>query len=961
MRLPFRLAVVAAVTAGVLLGCVLNESVLLNLIQKLKMETIDAHQASIADQGVLIHNLSDTAAIRAQTELLGAISGHLRDSVLQTADRALDVLTSDLENHFAGYGAPLVASSAQDRWLISHRALLELRDQWAGYSQVPVVDSKSQMTAYPTHLYLGFTTQEFAGAIGYCSQPDNGDLQHKCRYTWLDRPNGQNGSSADLVLRYVNPQSWEPTVVILEDSNFTPTERPWFKLQVQVADEVQQGATDSSGLRRLWTEIYPFAGTDDYVLGVTRTAPLAYCGNYSCMEGVVGTDITLRTVSNACNSAWKTFQDRATQTFRYNITHANSVVFVISHVSRRFPEQRGLLIGASSEGALNEDSLTFAVNSPSLLVRSTAKALVARYGAWANANASLVSSQQGFTFSRQRAEEGDFRPCEYDKYSDGSEDCMEVGTLPLEMDEDMHWLVVLVSPMATFRAEGTQIAKDVQKQVDEMEIEIDRVETTALKFSIATTILAIVVGVVLGCCLGTSVSRPLERLGDSMKRLGELDFSRHPDDVDAEKGLSHIEDVRHLQEAFGNLSRGIETFARFVPEAVVKRIVRGEESARRLHVERRYVTIMFSDIKGFTTISESVDQKDLVFLITCYLSIMTRVIESFDGVVTEILGDGLMVLWNCGPDDTPDHQAKACAAALAMQQAMGPLNSELTSRGMPSLAIRVGIHTGSVLAGNIGSDRKLKFGCMGDPVNLASRLEGICKYYGSSIICSKQTQQDLPQSEGFVTRQLDLVQVMGRVEPVVIYEVLGKGDAEEAACSASNTSLTPASHGTQHTLESQASGRAHLKSPEQEAFAAVRQATLSLADCELLPPGEVSSRRKSKPPRTGSGFTPKSYLSTSGVTSKSTEAETPDERYAVHKLRMRARRYEEALEAFQRARFAEARGRLEALLAECPSDYAAQMLEKRCSERLASPTAAAGLSERALAAWTGVNVMDEKF
>merc|ERR1711953_307956 len=100
---------------------------------------------------------------------------------------------------------------------------------------------------------------------------------------------------------------------------------------------------------------------------------------------------------------------------------------------------------------------------------------------------------------------------------------------------------------------------------------------------------------------------------------------------------------------------------------------------------------------------------------------MTRIVTLYDGVVAEILGDGLLVFFNT-PDDVEDHAAKACGAALAQCDVLGPLNDELNEFGFPRLDIRIGIHSGTVLTGNIGSESKMKFGCMGDPINLASRL-----------------------------------------------------------------------------------------------------------------------------------------------------------------------------------------------------------------------------------------------
>lgn len=182
---------------------------------------------------------------------------------------------------------------------------------------------------------------------------------------------------------------------------------------------------------------------------------------------------------------------------------------------------------------------------------------------------------------------------------------------------------------------------------------------------------------------------------------------------------------------------------------------------------------MFSDVQDWTSISEKLRQRDLLLVLVLYLSWMTRIVEAFKGVVSEILGDGLLVYFNT-PDDVPRHAARACASALAQQHALGALNQEFESLGLPMLSIRIGIHTGQVLSGNIGSETKMKFGCMGDSVNLAARLEGLCKFYRVGVLISKNTKDQLPADAGFVFRRLDLVQVKGRVEPTWIYELIGR-------------------------------------------------------------------------------------------------------------------------------------------------------------------------------------------
>merc|ERR1712232_336986 len=121
----------------------------------------------------------------------------------------------------------------------------------------------------------------------------------------------------------------------------------------------------------------------------------------------------------------------------------------------------------------------------------------------------------------------------------------------------------------------------------------------------------------------------------------------------------------------------------------------------RLHVSKRDVTILFSDIEGFTSISEALNQRDLLILLTRYFTVMTRISEAYGGVVAEILGDGLLIYWNT-PADVKDHATMASLAALAMQLALTPLNAEFKFYHLPPISIRIGLHTGQVLSGNIG-------------------------------------------------------------------------------------------------------------------------------------------------------------------------------------------------------------------------------------------------------------------
>mmetsp|Transcript_18870 Transcript_18870/g.54584 ORF Transcript_18870/g.54584 Transcript_18870/m.54584 type:complete len:673 (-) Transcript_18870:121-2139(-) len=269
----------------------------------------------------------------------------------------------------------------------------------------------------------------------------------------------------------------------------------------------------------------------------------------------------------------------------------------------------------------------------------------------------------------------------------------------------------------------------------------------------------------------------LNSLGRLMARLGELDLAQESEESQQllSGSRSCVQEICELQDAFCRLCHGIERFARFVPQSVVCRMIRGELRAARLHVDRREVTIMFSDIADFTTITEQLcdrNPRDLLFVLTRYFTVMTQIVEVYGGAVGELLGDGILAFWNT-PLQVVNHQVKACKAALAKQRAVQLLNAEFAQLSFPMLKIRIGINTGTVLTGNIGSITKMKFGCIGDDVNLTSRLENLCKMYGVGILCSEATHASLLPSSGVLCRRLDCVQVKGKTQPTTIYEVLG--------------------------------------------------------------------------------------------------------------------------------------------------------------------------------------------
>ncbi len=213
-----------------------------------------------------------------------------------------------------------------------------------------------------------------------------------------------------------------------------------------------------------------------------------------------------------------------------------------------------------------------------------------------------------------------------------------------------------------------------------------------------------------------------------------------------------------------------QAFSRYVSQSLVE-IITSHPEQLRLGGEEVEVTVLFSDLVGFTSISEDLSPENLIHLLNEYFSSMTDIILNCKGTVDKYIGDAIMAFWGA-PLPTADHAVKACEAALAMQEALHPLQEIWRDRGLPLLDVRWGFHTGKAIVGNVGSGDRFNYTVMGDTVNLASRLEGVNKVYGTSIIVSESTYQQA--ASAYLFRELDQVQVKGRLQPVTIYELLGR-------------------------------------------------------------------------------------------------------------------------------------------------------------------------------------------
>jgi adenylate cyclase len=224
-----------------------------------------------------------------------------------------------------------------------------------------------------------------------------------------------------------------------------------------------------------------------------------------------------------------------------------------------------------------------------------------------------------------------------------------------------------------------------------------------------------------------------------------------------------------LAIAVEDMKTGLRSFQKYVPAGVVRSLVETGREAT-LGGERRRVTTLFSDIVGFTAHSERMKPEDLVEHLREYFGAITQEILLTGGTVDKYIGDAVMAFWGA-PADDPDQALAACTAALRIQARLVDLRKQWETAGRVGFHSRIGINTGDVIAGNIGSDARLNYTVIGDAVNVASRIEGINKQYGTRIIISETTFA--AAGPEIVARALDWVAVVGKAETVLIYELLG--------------------------------------------------------------------------------------------------------------------------------------------------------------------------------------------
>jgi adenylate cyclase len=301
--------------------------------------------------------------------------------------------------------------------------------------------------------------------------------------------------------------------------------------------------------------------------------------------------------------------------------------------------------------------------------------------------------------------------------------------------------------------------------VDQADVTADtyREALVAVAVGIASTLLA----VFLGAILSARISRPVTLITSDLAEVGAFKISRDPSPT------SFVREIHELGLSVDRMKASLRSFSRYVPTDLVRTLLAHGDEAE-LGGELRCLTMHFSDVENFTTISEGMQPTELVKAMGRYFELMTGAITRHGGTVDKFMGDGIMAFFNA-PEELPGHERQACLAALEAQRLLTQM-AENTPPGQPIFRARIGLGVGEVLVGNIGTPERFAYTLLGDEVNLASRLEGLNKLYGTWIIAS----QDLMERTGdeFEWRRLDRVAVKGRNQGTLVCELIGrKGEA----------------------------------------------------------------------------------------------------------------------------------------------------------------------------------------
>ena len=269
--------------------------------------------------------------------------------------------------------------------------------------------------------------------------------------------------------------------------------------------------------------------------------------------------------------------------------------------------------------------------------------------------------------------------------------------------------------------------------------------------------------------LSARLARPIAAVAQELKSVESMSF------VNRTGRKSNIGEIAQLQSAAALLRNSLQSFSSFVPLDVVRALIKSGVPLA-LGVESRFLTVFFSDLENFSTHAEHLAPSELLGQMSTYFEVVSRAISEEHGTIDKFIGDGVMAFWGA-PAPQSDHVLRACAGALRAARRMERVNEAWRAKGQPSIRIRIGLNCADVLVGNVGSTERLSYTVMGDGVNVAARLEGMNKVFGTTICISDSVVEVVKAN--IVARPLQKVHVKGRKREFMIYELLGIRNSDD--------------------------------------------------------------------------------------------------------------------------------------------------------------------------------------
>jgi adenylate cyclase len=545
------------------------------------------------------------------------------------------------------------------------------------------------------------------------------------------------------VMRAASAERWREAVSappetvfgmrVVERAPDRPATSTWYFLD---GDGHQIGAgptreTDFDPRRRPWYRAAIRASepvsTGPYVSASTQSLTLTLAGTMTGDDAtIIGADVLLETISHMLlehavseNSVGYIFDD-----------DGKLIVHSDPQVMASLTDGLASRTTARSELAVNDDPALVGEVVSQVLARSSPEPL-------AIASDPVFLAVQDLLASELGAPHGDTTE-------------FRVGKMP--------WLARISSFAPSHLLEGYRIV--IAAPLEDFTAE----SASLLRKTLSLAAVLVLAGIIVALLISRRISRALVALAAEASQIGNLDLEGWT------VRRSLISEINMLGRALSSARGAIRTFAVYVPRELVRQIVASGQAAAGAAVKRE-VTVLFTDIRDFTTISERHSPEEVVEMLTAYFETMNVIVERHNGVIVQYLGDSIYAMWNA-PTENADHVDDGCRCTLELKSAIDELNAENARSGKPELVTRFGLHTGVAVVGSVGAKDRRQYTAMGDTVNVASRLEGMNKQFGTSILVSASVKQKAGDLPHIAFRALGAATAKGRHEQIEVYQLV---------------------------------------------------------------------------------------------------------------------------------------------------------------------------------------------